>query len=477
MNDLGFKLIVDTRTKRRVFILKNLIVSGTPLALKTIASLSDTSIRTIQTDINYLIEKYPNDIQLTTFNHNLSLQKLSTNIVLENHIETLQKNTPLIPIIEAIFNGEKQGLSDYADMLFLTESSLKNYLNILKKILLEYELSVTFTPLEIIGPEINIRIFYFHYFRYTKGYAPPIFGDTTYTFIFNTIQTLKETYGLVLNVDYYRVATYYFIWKKRLENNHLIYIEDRILKKYQIKSSYIKFKNALLEHFHEQKLRNNLTEHELMFSYLIRLDTIVYESDTSFFTDDFYTDFKESENLVTEYFLDSNMAISLNLALKDFIQAYIANIDARIDLSPLFQKSPSTLKKIAEKNHPVTFNTWLNILKQHKKYMNSYDIASNLTLLTQANLVSKKHILFALTGEPVSLGYYKKVAQNNIPPYMKVSFIFNSPVTNEQLEQMNIDFFIYNFKQLARLNNVLHLEISTIPSDFDWGKIRDMLHN
>ncbi len=119
----------------------------------------------------------------------------------------------------------------------------------------------------------------------------------------------------------------------------------------------------------------------------------------------------------------------------------------------------------------------MSILTNESKFENSYDMALNLTLLSITKLYSRKKFLFMLTGEPVSITYYKELALKCVPISMDVSFIFNSPLTDELLDQMGIDFCVYNFNTEKNLHSSQLFRLSDIPLESDWTKPSHILHN
>ena len=477
MDDLGYSLLVDKSLKRKVNIISMLLEAVTPLSVETIAQHLGVTNKTTQQDIDYLIERFPNNITLLTYNNNLSLFKKKNNVALIEYLNELTQENPLFFVIETIFNGEKYTIYDFTDKLFISESTFKKQLSLLSEVLSHYNLTLSISPIDIIGNEINLRYFYFQYFRYARNSIIPYLRDDQYSFIFNTVKSLTDNYGLVLNIDYYRVASWLLIFEKRLEQKRFITLPPSIHNKYTKKESYLKFKAAMLKHFSENPLLKDLTDSEILFCYLSRLDTVIYEENKSFFTDDFFFQFRNFDPLILSFFEKSNQSLSLNVSLTTILQAYLTNLTMLTELNPLFQTIPNKIKLMVKKKYAETVNIWVECLEEHMDFTYTYDVAINLTLLTESNSHKKKNILFVFTGEPASISFYKEHALKCTPYQMNPIFIFNAPLDLHLLEKMNIDLCVCNITPSPEIGHSKVFRLSNIPLESEWQELVQLLYN
>lgn len=477
MNDLGYKLLVDKTLKRRVNILSKLSESPYPLSLEVIRKLSNSSIITLQSDIKYLIETFPNDFCLEEFNNSQSLCKLNTCRTISYHMNFLIRDSPLFFIIENLFNGKKENLSYYSDNLFIAESTLRKYLNTLKEVLKDYHLTLSLNPLELIGKEINVRYFYFHYFRYSHTNELAEVTDAHLNSTYKILRELAFNYDLGLNIDYYRIVSWTLIIEKRISQGHYISFPQEVFSKFRYMTSFIKFNSSIKEHFKKLNYWPNLASAEILFAYLLRLDSIIYEDNKKYFTDDFFDYLKEYDDLTTSFFSNINLNIALNIPLKTMLQAYLTNLSALTSISPMFQKNHAQLKLIVEQDHPKILKIWTDLLLESGQFEYSYDVSVSLTLLSVSHLNTHHSVLFALTGEPSSLTYYKNRALKCVPKNMTVIFLFNKPLSNELLEQMSIGICVSNLSPTKKLVISHHFRLSDIPRSSEWSELQDFLHS
>ncbi|MFD2387977.1 helix-turn-helix domain-containing protein [Enterococcus rivorum] len=162
MNDLGHRLLIDSGKKRQIDILSILMDSEVPVSLIHLSQKCQVTLKTIQKDAQVLVEMFPD--QLFYENNYLSLKKNTDMLLLTKHIRSIVRNSPLFSILEAIFDGKYITTSGLLEEWYVSESTLRKYLAYLKDILNEYEIEMNTNPLYLIGNEVNIRYFYFHFF-------------------------------------------------------------------------------------------------------------------------------------------------------------------------------------------------------------------------------------------------------------------------------------------------------------------------
>lgn len=477
MNDLGYKLLVDKTVKRRIAILTALSETTHPLSLETIRTFNNSSIITLQNDITFLLDSFPNDLKIVDYNDSASLQKLNYSHKITNYINTLIQDSPLYFIIECLFDGKKEPLGYYSDTLFLSESTLRKHLNILKNVLKDYHITLSLSPLELIGKEINIRYFYFQYFRYSHTSAVLSVKQEHLTFIYDTLKEMIKKYGLVLNVDYYRVASWTLIFERRLSQGHYITFPPSLYDEFRHKNSFIKFNTAVREHFSKISDWPTLINDEILFAYLVRLDTLIYEDDKPYFTDDYFDQLNVYDELTTSFFSSMNISLSLNISLKIKLQAYLMNLNVLCKLSPLFQQNHAQLKRMVEMDYPDTLKIWNNLLQGSTLFEYPYDVAASLTLLTHVNLKQTKRVLFALTGEPSSITYYKARAAQCVPKEVDMFFLLNQPLNETVLENMSIDICVSNLVTDLHSDTTTLFKLSEIPLNSEWSELLNLLHS
>lgn len=476
MDSLAYDLLIDNKVKRIVKILTILLEDSNPIPIGLLAQKLNITQRTLQLDITNIIATIPNNVQLITYNSLPSIKKTQNNdLGITNYLNDILLGNPLFIIIESIFNGEIYDSSHFSEHLYISESTVKNYLFILKKVLKSYNLTLSYSPIDILGNEIEIRYFYFQYFRYARSSEAPILRDDQYITMLNIIKSTINNHGIILNFDYYRLASWLTIITKRIKQNKHVHLSETIHSKYAKKDSYLKFKLAIYTHYVSKEI--TLSESEIMYAYLTRLDAVIYEEHKSFFTDDFFDQLKKFEPLTVDFLKKSNRNLSINLTLSQTLQAYLVNISMLTELSTLYQKVPEKLKQLVENKHSKILTIWNELLKNQTNFFYTYELSVNLTLISETHLHTKKRLLFALTGESASINYYKEMALKYVPYDMEVFFVFNAPLDNKLLEKMEIDLCVYNITPQEKLTYSNLFKLSNIPLGSEWDKLLILLHN
>ncbi|WP_317913448.1 helix-turn-helix domain-containing protein [Carnobacterium maltaromaticum] len=479
MNDLTLKLLIDKSVKRKVHILSFLLESPTAVPIVELEILCGVSIKTLQQDIAYLIEMLPENLRIVIRNKQNALENVGENIRIHEFVNYLVKNNPLFSVIEAIFEGKKQSVLRVAEELFITEATLRKHLVILKKVLTEYNLTLTTVPLEIIGSEIDIRFFYFHYFRHAHTKAQLEIPDELDNF-FNEglIQTEKAKANL--NLDYQQMIYWFTITNKRRAQKKYVSLDEGLILKYANNRGYLNFSNNVQKLFETNtiKIIEELNDQEMLYSYILLFSVIFYDGDSGgyYFTDDFYRDLDAFDELVESYFVQSKLIFSLNMEFNVIVKAFLMNVTLLNDLSPMFQKVSSQLRRLAEEKYPETLINWLDLLKEKAQFTYPYDVAVSLTLLTAAKARSHKRVLFCFTGETTSLSYLKTRALRTVPNEMEVHFYFNHTLDDILLKKGDVDICVFNFQPLHPLSFSQLIQLSVLPSEAEWAELLLQLH-
>ena len=411
------------------------------------------------------------------YNHTLSLVRNGSNRKIIAYIDELVASNPLYRLIESSFYGEKKDLLTLTLELYVSESTIKKYIKILKQVLREFDLSLDLNSFTIKGDEINIRYFFFQYFRYIHESSAPNISENNYQTISLALHALKERYGLSLNFDYYRTMLWLFIIETRTDQSYYVSFPKDVLEKYERKESYSKYKRVMKDLFYLHIENSSIKNQELLFSYFSQLDTIIYESNRTYLTNDFSAEYSVQESMVTEFFLRSNKNIALNHKAKTALQSYLVNLTLLSECSPLFQKYPKVLCEKAKNNYPETYDVWYQILSERADFFYLDEVASRMALLYEVKKYSEIKVLFALTGDSSSVSYFKALAEKILPNQAEAFFLFNRPLSNDLLLDLQIDCCIYNFEPHISISAAKSYRLSDIPLDIEWQELQEFLEN
>lgn len=481
MNELGYNLIVDKSVKRKIDILKLLLQAKRPLTIAYISQVCLVSTRTISAEIKKMNELFPTEISIMS-KENEGISLITENpFRLSGFIDQLLDGNPLYFIIDSIFKNEKETIEYYSLSTYISESTIRSHLSILKRILSGYSLSLQIRPfVDITGNEIDIRFFFFNYFRQAHEGSSLIPRADQLEDLYDSFSQI--TYELEqplepLLLDYYRLTHWIIIFEQRVATGHPVTLPKEILDKYIDSPNYLRLKKIFNNNFANNTVLNSLSEEELVYVFILRLDSISYEVNTHFYTKDFEHFLPDFEPSILRFFSHNNLNPIINIDLKILLQSFLLNTMLLTELTPAFQRVSLDTKEHTKLHYADIFNQWMTILYEAVdsnllRIVYYEDLATSLTLISvsylQLYITGQKTILFSLTGSPSSLNYYKTVLLNMLPQSATAHFIFNKPVTEALLEALHVDAYVYNYHLEEEFPHFKAVRLSNIPTEIEW---------
>ncbi|MBP2098477.1 helix-turn-helix domain-containing protein [Enterococcus rivorum] len=477
MNEIGYKLIVDKRVKRRIDIVTLLLKAKQPKPITYLSKMCHSTDKTVSSEIKTINELLPNEIKIISKEFEGVYLIADNPFLLSGFISDQLDGNPLYEIIESIFLSEEKTLEDFSIETFISESTIRSYLNTLKKVLKEYSLSLRIKPfINIVGNEADIRFFFFQYFRHAHDSASILAETEQLAAVHNTITQLTKDFGLKLNLDYYRISHWLLIIEQRILTGHPIKLPIELLEKHEATFNFKNVKSAFYQQFSGLPL-GSISEEEFLFAFIVRLDGVIYEESTPFYMKDYKNYLAEFEPLIFYFFSENGLLPYVNADLRVMLQAFLVNTMFLSDITPGFQRVSSAIQQYVQSNYPEILNQWITTLTKnlmpnylHVKY--PLDLATSLTLITVAYIerytTKKRNILFSLTGTPSSLNYFKTQLLNILPNGVNAHFIFNKPLTNSLLDALEIDTCVYNYHIDEPITYCQSLRMSNIPTETEW---------
>ncbi|WP_170924750.1 helix-turn-helix domain-containing protein [Candidatus Enterococcus clewellii] len=472
MNEIGYDLLTDASIKRKVTILTHLLESEVPLPLSELADFCEVSLKTLRRDVQTLGDYFPDTIYQE--NAALSLNPLKSREPISKFIDEQIKGNMLFTIVEDTFYGECEPIEYLSEKFFVAESTLRKHLSLLKKVLKPFDLTLNLSPVEILGNEVNIRYFYFHFFEHSLEYSGSVYPEAKQSDLYNLLRSFLHKHGLVLNVNYHRLICWFFISEQRIRQKKLVYLDKSIIDKYASFHAVFTIRNAL-EKMSPPSVMFAVSESEIIFSFLLSLDTIVYDAKSHFLPNDFLIEMEKYENLVTDFFKVSNLTYALNVELKAIIKAFLVNEHALQGLTGLFHKNKPRFNSMIQKKYPDTYSIWIKILKKQTDFDYISDLAVSLTALTKAKVNRSRKVLFAFNGTSAETAYYKYQAQKYVPKTTETLFIFNQPIDNDLIERLDIDFCVCNFSLSVYDLSCKFFKFASVPSVVEWETLTNKL--
>ncbi|WP_197093054.1 helix-turn-helix domain-containing protein [Carnobacterium maltaromaticum] len=470
MHSLAYHLIVDKVIRRKIDILY--AIQNQPRTVTELAQDCNVSVKTILSTVQELLLELPSDLSIELINPSVVYLKVQNFFSFSQYIKSLLNISPLFQVIESIFKGQIINIETFSDTLFISERTLRTYLSTLESFLATYQLSLNKKPLDIVGKESDIRSFYSDYFRYAREKPESQMTEMNALATYKILNPLSKGYGAVLNVDYYHLLSWLQIFEHRISQGHQIILDQEVIEKYSQTKSFHNFKESFFHYFKNNLILKNISTSELIYAFIVRLNSIIYEDDTVFFMEDYLEYVTPFDSITTNFFKKLAIHLTLHVDLRMKIQCFLANLNFLTDITPLFQKGDPELINVVSTHHEEIYNTWISLLKQDTQWQFPEDIAVNLTLITASYLTlneyKDKKLLIALSGDPVALNYSITIAKKILPEKMNCFFIFNKPITNNLLETLSIDVCIYNFNPLETLTAATLIRLSDTPTEDEW---------
>ncbi|MEG2937912.1 MAG: hypothetical protein RR812_05845, partial [Vagococcus sp.] len=299
--------------------------------------------------------------------------------------------------------------------------------------------------------------------------------------IYKTIASIANAAGFALNVDYPRAIYWTAILEQRVKNGHGIYIKDSIQNIHKNSTSFFQFKKAFLENFSSNPVLSSLSESELIYAFIVRLDTLTYETNSAFFMNDYMEELVQFDGPISAFLSKRKLHPGLYHELKISLQAFLLNTTFLTELTPFFQQLDDELLVQVQHNYPDILNDWVSILDNyHIQFEFLTYIAVSLTLITvsylQLNPKKKKKILFSFSGNASTINYFKSIALRIVPRDSEAIFIFNQSLSDTLLLNLNIDICVVNFFDHSPISICPVVKLSTIPLEIEWTNLLSYLY-
>jgi hypothetical protein len=487
MDKLHFDLIVNKQLKRQIQILTLLSNQKAPMKLEQISNELNTSARTTAEDLKQLQYILPENCMIKGINNVGYSLEWDASVNINQVVSKIAEKSHLYVIIDGLFNDKIQSVQDWAEKLFISEKTLVRYLKNFKQILKRFNLKLSSTPLQIVGNEVDIRLFFFHYYFYASNspfsVTPSLKDKDVIQDIFKAFKSSKIPVMLQEN----RAAYWAMIILQRIQYGYNVKLAKKnpVVQKMQQQVYYVKAKE-IIKRILENHNYQDVTENEILFILISARDSTVYTDRLLEFKTTNIFEADEIEYL--QNFFKTKLAIfpikkgdihEIIFYHINFIESYYA----LSHLSPGFQLNSYEMNEFIEKNHPFTFSKWIDILQkepyfQKEIWENLEDIAVNLTMLTSTFTEignNKTHIVFALSGNSFYLNYIKHIAHELIHPSVKISYLYDQQISEEWLKEKQVDILVHNFEIHPSFANVVSLHVSQIPSSQEWSMISKMV--
>lgn len=478
MESMHLKLIVDKKVKREIQILYLLVEQNQSISAHEFAVNLDVSLSTILHDLEILKEKIPK-------NWNLQLKKnigytltIGPGVNFSSFIRNILETSPLFEIGVSIFNNELLNFEAWEDRLFIAESTLKRNLRTFKNVLKEYNLKLSMNPVNIIGNEINIRLFYFD-LLYSSIKTSRIEGPTEKEFEF--FSKLKEFVSFEY-LQYFRTLYWFMIVVRRNVHGNEIKISRDLVALVEEKwdeSIVEKIKELFFEIFSK-----HISTKEIVFLYLIRWDTLILNEKDPVVNIQVTT--KKTQVELNSFLLKQISDLSIDVYTYPqayiYFESFFNHMFTMSNISPLFQKNNDEMNYFIKTTHPNLYQSWLEALVENQEIFKNFqiiyfeDIAAQLTMLCfpylRKDIKKPKHVMFIIDTTVINLNYLTALAKRYIMNNVRVSVLSNSSFSTGLVNRIAADLIVSNF-EIETDQKITY--ISDLPTLEEWNLVNSLI--
>lgn len=449
MNSTQTSLIIPKSLRRQIQILNILFQSNYSLNTQELAHNLDCTEKTLLSDIRYLQEILPSPISITIDRYKLIDFHTSDNHIFYETITEMAKTSPLYQIIKGIFQNNLIDLESWADYLFLSDKTIKRYLLNLKSVLKNFNLRLSMHPINLLGKEEDIRLFFFHLFSSSDlGIVKPekIFYELSQELVNELGKQLP-----ILKTQQKRSIFWALIILTRIENKQFIQTSVNDVRKPEYFSFYKEVHKKVLRKYGYDV--DTIPDIEFVFADRMALDSVLYY-DAATKLKFSREELPESNFEIVREILDKNFDINPEQHRVSYLTHlyFFANIRTLSQFTPLFQKNTFEVNLLIKKNHPEIFAKWISIFKglnpewltfiQHTE-----DVCVRLTMITTLFLPTRKSyrsVLILLTGDTIFVDYIRRFLAEGIDSNISLTYIYDNNISNLQVDNDKFDLIITN---------------------------------
>lgn len=412
------------------------------------------------------------------------LQRDRRNKTVSEVISTMFKQTTFFRLMDLLFtDGGRLTLEELAEEMFMSSSSLKKLIVQLNNhVLKPYNLRITYSSPSMKGNEINIRYFYWKLYGDAYEFAGWPFTKVNFDVINQLISNIEEEKNIVYFINSKRRLSFLVaIVLERVNKGESVTISER---NYPWKQGMFYFSMTNLAKKLQQMFAIELSQSEIFF-----MQSLFSTSQYNYYDHSIMVKVKEAErsknkleHQMVERFLSLLLKVYPNLNMNE---RFLWEIDEFFDkllidnaIPELMLNSNNNLNTYVQKECQQNYQEVQICLQEWNTAYpavtyNDFHL-TKLTLLVSSSLHYKSKKAFLVIGEEFSIQHYvAKLIKKEIGDELTINTSIMKGLTDEIVQQHNIDFVISNIP--VTLKTVPVVIISTIPTKRDFDNIRKEL--
>ncbi|TPR55093.1 helix-turn-helix domain-containing protein [Enterococcus sp. OL5] len=485
MRELQLKFISNTVTARWFQIL-NVIEREQTFTIVNLSERLEVSQRTLITDIGYLKTHFEKSARFT-YNSNRYTFEETDRLFYQEQKQELLVDEVLFEIIGNIFYGEVDTLTALADYYSYSESTLRRFLVLAQKALIDYDLEVSFTPVTIIGKEENIRKFFFDF--YYEGAQTP-----------HTLHPPKDLHELLIeelseHLGEYELGTgctvtaFYYLLYITMERNRqgLTVTLPEQLKTIDVQERDFQLLFSLQGAI-EQRYGVCLSKEEfcwIHYQIISRRTLNRKDLEETFF--ERFNQWPELEKITTTFLRATGVDQREQDQLAPFLHTFFLTRKYNDQISPVLNKVMAEEKVSVITNYSSELKRAIHFLDEHQGLLGlseAYfeDVAVSLTLYSYILFhyyAPKRTILFLLEGDYLITQYIRAQAQQLLGYRHSIRYLKIKELNEAQLKHEEVDLLVTNYSPYVSDYSLTkdYVLMKQVPDRQDWARVLDKLNS
>jgi hypothetical protein len=490
MDSLFLLLNYNNTFKRQILFLKHLNSLDSFTTTGKLATHLGYSRQTLMVDIKQLNENLESILSIEVTALGEIRYQLEKNHTIDSVIAILYRQTLVYQLIDSILHNQNLTLEQASMKFYTSRSSLAKLLKHMNKVVRSYGLSIRQTPIQFVGDEETIRIFFFQFYSEL--------GESTLIHVESDIisqkyvKLLHEIEPVQLYLCYYHLSFMMAIARVRRLHKQYVEMPDNLEEQHfqcEVFYRYKKYFSQFYKGYYGDL--SSLTLAELKWSYICVLSCVTYSDKiNSKIKNQKYVYHREDNVQVMEYVnLFLEQVFPKNIVREDCsldrMKGFLINMRLLSKLSPSFEMVSAQLKDVVITMHKELYLCWYHRLSAQPKnsplsFQNKEDVAVSLAILHSnfLKITGKRsiQILFAFHGEPGFDDYIAEASKMLLRENVKAEYFLEYPITNEVVREYRADLIICNYElRLLDPDICPIVRLSNIPTLDDWGIARDII--
>lgn len=490
MESLFYELISDSHIKRHIKILEIVEKNKMSVAFAQLQGWLQVSTTTLKKDLAKIQKIAPKTMQIRVSKEFVFVDTTYEGI--QNFIFDLAQTTLSYKILSYSFHQPEIPLEELAERLFTSNSTLKNRIRYMNRILKRFHCRLSTYSTMMHGEEVNIRYFFRMYFSEFRDLfiAKKIEQLKDYYKVFDTMREimLRQNFRM-LNYSYFQITQWLLITQERIQANYRLALDASFVARIQEEPTYREFKNVYKTATREVLHQKDMEEEEVVWGYIASLDAISYttEKENLYVCRDVAFPQMHGEAMLTSISEVANILHIPNYSTSSFVnthQCFFKNLYFMSQLTPMFQMVSSTVKAHVEANLKDIYQVWFQVFTNSHTEAFSYlqypsEVACTAAMITSQFLlrkaVVKRRVLFSYTGEAGLSSYLEAKTRFLFSADIDCIFAFKQPLSNDIIESMKPEIVVCNYNNIETIDFDKVVRISYIPNEHEWTRLSNYL--